>query len=94
MYTYTMEAILFIGIQAVGKSTFYKERFFATHVRIRLDMFKTRQREQLILQACIAAQGRPSWWITPTPSEVIAPAISRPPNRREPTHMNNIFSPA
>jgi predicted kinase len=51
-----MEAILFIGIQAVGKSTFYKERFFATHVRINLDMLKTRHREQLLLQACIAAK--------------------------------------
>jgi predicted kinase len=51
-----MEAILFIGIQAVGKSTFYKERFFATHVRINLDMLKTRHRELLLLQACIAAR--------------------------------------
>jgi predicted kinase len=51
-----MEAVIFIGIQAVGKSTFYKERFFATHVRINLDMLKTRQREALILQACLAAK--------------------------------------
>ena len=51
-----MEAVLFIGIQAVGKSTFYKERFFATHVRINLDMLKTRHRELLLLQACIAAK--------------------------------------
>jgi hypothetical protein len=51
-----MEAILFIGIQAVGKSTFYKERFFTTHVRINLDMLKTRHRELLLLQACIAAR--------------------------------------
>ena len=51
-----MEAIIFIGIQAVGKSTFYQERFFATHVRINLDMLKTRPREALLLQACIAAR--------------------------------------
>jgi predicted kinase len=51
-----LDAILFIGIQAVGKSTFYKERFFTTHVRINLDMLKTRQRELLLLQACIAAK--------------------------------------
>jgi predicted kinase len=50
-----MEAILFTGIPASGKSTFYKERFFATHVRINLDMLKTRKREILILQACLAA---------------------------------------
>ena len=51
-----MEAVLFIGIQAVGKSTFYTERFFATHVRINLEMLKTRHRELLLLQACIAAK--------------------------------------
>lgn len=51
-----MEAILFIGIQAVGKSTFYKARFFRTHMRINLDMLKTRYREALILQACLETQ--------------------------------------
>jgi predicted kinase len=51
-----MEAIIFVGIQAVGKSTFYKERFFATHVRLNLDMLKTRPRELLLLQACITAR--------------------------------------
>jgi predicted kinase len=51
-----MEAILLIGIQAVGKSTFYKEHFFTTHVRINLDMLKTRAREMALLQACLATQ--------------------------------------
>ncbi|MFZ6030442.1 MAG: AAA family ATPase [Chloroflexota bacterium] len=51
-----MEVILFIGIQAVGKSTFYKEHFFTTHVRINLDMLKTRAREMALLQACLATQ--------------------------------------
>jgi predicted kinase len=51
-----LEAIIFIGIPASGKSTFYKERFFATHVRINLDMLKTRKRESLILRACLAAK--------------------------------------
>ena len=51
-----MEAVIFVGIQAVGKSTFYKERFFTTHVRINLDMLKTRQRESVILQACLVAK--------------------------------------
>ncbi len=51
-----MEAILLIGIQAVGKSTFYKERFFSTHIRINLDMLKTRHREMLLVEACIAAK--------------------------------------
>jgi hypothetical protein len=29
-----MEAVLFVGIQGAGKSTFYLQRFFDTHVRI------------------------------------------------------------
>ena len=48
-----MEAVIFVGIQAVGKSSFYKERFFNTHVRINLDMLKTRHRERGLLRACI-----------------------------------------
>lgn len=51
-----MEAVIFVGIQASGKSTFYRERFFDTHVRISLDMLNTRYREQLILRACIDAK--------------------------------------
>ncbi|MBN1310919.1 MAG: AAA family ATPase [Anaerolineae bacterium] len=51
-----MEAIILIGIQAVGKSTFYRQRFEDTHVRINLDMLKTRHRECILLEACIAAK--------------------------------------
>jgi predicted kinase len=47
------QAIIFIGVQATGKSTYFKERFADTHVRINLDMLKTRHREKLILEACI-----------------------------------------
>lgn len=48
-----MEAIIFIGLQASGKSSFYQERFFTTHLRINLDMLKTRHREAILLRACI-----------------------------------------
>ncbi len=48
-----MEMILFIGIPGSGKSTFYRERFFDTHLRINLDMLKTRHREQVLIEACI-----------------------------------------
>ena len=41
-----MEAVILVGIQGSGKSTFYKERFSGTHVRINLDELKTRAREQ------------------------------------------------
>lgn len=53
-----MEAVLLIGIQGSGKSTFYRERFFDTHVRINLDMLRTRRRERLLLEACIAGGQR------------------------------------
>lgn len=51
-----MQAIIFTGIQAAGKSSFFRERFFHTHVRISLDMLKTRHRERLLLHACIEAK--------------------------------------
>src|SRR5262245_57830138 len=51
-----LEAIVFTGIQASGKSTFYRERFFETHVRINMDMLRTRRREAFLLNACILAK--------------------------------------
>ena len=51
-----MEAVIFVGIQATGKTTFYKQRFFETHIRISLDMLKTRTRETLLLKACLNAK--------------------------------------
>jgi predicted kinase len=51
-----MEAVIFVGLPGSGKSTFYKERFFLTHVRINLDMLRTRNREQILLQACLHAR--------------------------------------
>ena len=51
-----MEAVIFIGIQATGKSSYYKERFFKSHIRINLDMLKTRTREDIFLEACLKAK--------------------------------------
>jgi predicted kinase len=51
-----MQLVIFIGIQGSGKSTFYKERFVDTHIRINLDMLKTRHREQYLVNACIVAK--------------------------------------
>lgn len=51
-----MEAVVFVGLQASGKSSFYKERFFSTHVRISLDLLRTRYREQRILTLCLETQ--------------------------------------
>lgn len=50
-----MEAVLLIGIPGSGKSSFYRERFFDTHVRISLDMVKTRERERVLAAACLLA---------------------------------------
>lgn len=51
-----MEAIVFIGIQASGKTTFYRERFFETHIRLSLDMLRSRDRELALMAACLAAK--------------------------------------
>ncbi|MGV2826752.1 AAA family ATPase [Myxosarcina sp. GI1(2024)] len=48
-----MQAIIFVGIQASGKSTFYTQRFFHTHLRINLDMLKTKHREKRLLETCL-----------------------------------------
>lgn len=53
-----MEAIILIGLQASGKSSFYKERFFSTHVRISLDLLRTRYREERLIAACLETQQR------------------------------------
>jgi predicted kinase len=49
----TLEAVIFVGLQGAGKSTFYKERFFVTHLRVNLDMLKTRNREKQLLLTCV-----------------------------------------
>jgi predicted kinase len=50
------EAVIFIGVQASGKTSFYRQRFFDTHVRISLDMLRTRYREQLLVAACLESK--------------------------------------
>jgi predicted kinase len=51
-----MQAVIFIGVQATGKSTFYKQMLSDTHIRINLDMLKSRNREQILLNACFQAR--------------------------------------
>ena len=53
-----MEAIIFIGLPGSGKSSFYKERFFNSHVRISLDLLKTRHREMRLLDVCLETEQR------------------------------------
>jgi predicted kinase len=49
-----MQAVIFIGIQGAGKSTFYLRRFAATHLRISMDLAKTRLREKRLIESCLA----------------------------------------
>jgi predicted kinase len=48
-----MQAVIFIGIQGSGKTSFYKERFLKTHFRISLDLLKTRGKEERFMQLCL-----------------------------------------
>ncbi len=51
-----MEAIIFCGIQATGKSTFFKERFFRTHLHLSLDLLRTRHRLSTFMDTCLNTQ--------------------------------------
>ena len=53
-----MEMVMLIGIPASGKSSFYKERFFDTHVRISLDQLNTRNKEGRFLSLALELQQR------------------------------------
>jgi predicted kinase len=53
-----VEAIILIGIQGSGKTTFYREHFFGSHLRLNLDMLRTRHREWALLQTCLRTQQR------------------------------------
>ena len=47
------EIIMLIGIPAAGKSTFYQQRFSATHLRINRDMLKTAIRTRSLFDWCL-----------------------------------------
>ena len=53
-----MEVIIFIGIQASGKSAFHHRYFRDSHVRVNLDMLRTRRRESLLFNACLEGETR------------------------------------
>lgn len=48
-----MEVVILMGIQASGKSTFFGRRLRDTHVRVNLDMLRTRHRERRLVETCI-----------------------------------------
>lgn len=50
------QLILFVGIQATGKSCFYKAHFYDTHVRINRDMLNTKHREKTLFETCLSLE--------------------------------------
>jgi predicted kinase len=51
-----MEAIVFIGAQASGKSTFYARHFASTHLRLSRDMLRTAHRLDVLFHAALAVK--------------------------------------
>ena len=48
-----MEAVVFCGVQGSGKTTLYRERFLDTHVRVSMDLLRSRVREEAFLRTCL-----------------------------------------
>jgi predicted kinase len=48
-----MEAVVLCGVQGSGKTSLYVERFVDTHVRVSLDVLRTRPREQALVRLCL-----------------------------------------
>ena len=47
---------MFTGLQASGKTTFFRGRFADTHLRLSMDMLRTRHREGILFGAALAAK--------------------------------------
>jgi predicted kinase len=53
-----MEAVILCGVQGSGKTTLYRDRFLATHVRVSMDLLRTRHREAAFLELCLETRQR------------------------------------
>lgn len=51
-----MEAVILSGIQGAGKSTFCRDWYWDSHVRINYDMLHTRHREKQLLDVCLTTR--------------------------------------
>jgi predicted kinase len=51
-----MNGIILIGLQASGKSSFFLNQFYKTHLKLSMDMLKTRNRERILFNACLEAK--------------------------------------
>jgi predicted kinase len=48
-----MEAVVLCGVQGSGKTTLFQDRFLATHVRVSMDLLRTRAREAAFVALCL-----------------------------------------
>jgi predicted kinase len=48
-----MEAVILCGLQGSGKTTLFRDRFIETHVRVSMDLLRTRAREAAFLKLCL-----------------------------------------
>jgi predicted kinase len=48
-----MELIVLTGVQGSGKTTLYRDRFLDTHLRVSLDVLRTRAREEAFVALCL-----------------------------------------
>ena len=73
-----MEAVILCGVQGAGKTTLYRDRFVETHVRVAMDLLRTRAREDAFVRLCLQERQRFVVDATnPTPGErrrYVAPA--------------------
>jgi predicted kinase len=53
-----MEAVILCGVQGAGKTTLYRDRFVETHVRVAMDLLRTRAREEAFLRLCLQERQR------------------------------------
>jgi predicted kinase len=50
-----VQAVLLIGIQGAGKTTFYSQQFASTHLHISLDIAGTREQESALVKDAVAS---------------------------------------
>jgi predicted kinase len=51
-----MEAVLLIGVQGAGKTTFFEQRLAETHVHVSRDVLGSFPRERAIIDNCVASR--------------------------------------
>jgi predicted kinase len=49
------EAVIFVGLQGAGKTTYYMDHFAATHEHVSRDVQQTAQREAELIRHCLAS---------------------------------------